>query len=58
MTTPGPATRPALPAFDDGRGRTLVWCDHCRAWHKHGAGAAGHRSAHCPDPASPYDRTA
>ena len=33
--------------------RWLVWCRHCRRWHRHGA-AEGHREVHCQDSNSPY----
>lgn len=34
------------------------WCDWCHRWHRHGAGGgAGHRTAHCTDPDSPYPAT-
>ncbi len=47
---------PKLDAFEtfvDGSRYWLVWCEHCRAWHRHGP-AEGHRVAHCLDAASPY----
>ena len=51
-------TCPTLNAHrvTDGLGRELwaVWCDHCDDWHWHGP-LAGHRIAHCHDPASPYE---
>lgn len=31
----------------------LVWCCHCRKWHRLGP-AEGHREAHCQDWTSPY----
>ena len=47
---------PVLPAYEcfvSGSVYWLVWCKHCRYWHRHGP-AEGHREAHCNDPASPY----
>ena len=47
---------PVLPAYEAGvEGVThwVVWCKHCRKWHRHGA-AEGHREAHCQDSSSPY----
>jgi hypothetical protein len=47
---------PVLPAYEaviKGVTRWLVWCKHCRIWHRHGA-AEGHREAHCQDSSSPY----
>lgn len=49
---------PVLPAYDARIGgvvRWMVWCEHCRNWHRHGA-AEGHREAHCQDSNSPYWR--
>jgi hypothetical protein len=53
------------PVFEgEIRGSTIVFmCPHCKREHSHGAGpdpqstAAGHRTAHCADPDSPYDKT-
>ena len=47
---------PVLPAYEaiiKGTVRWLVWCKHCRKWHRHGA-AEGHREAHRTDSSSPY----
>ncbi len=47
---------PVLPAYEilvDGVQHWMVWCKHCRTWHRHGA-AEGHREAHCEDSSSPY----
>ena len=47
---------PVLPAYEavvKGSTRWLVWCKHCKKWHRHGA-AKGHREAHCKDRRSPY----
>jgi hypothetical protein len=48
---------PTLAAWEnvdhDGRKVWGVRCDHCRAWHWHGAGE-GHRLAYCFRPGSPY----
>ena len=33
-----------------------VWCHYCKKYHLHGHGE-GHRTAHCPDPDSPFYRT-
>lgn len=49
---------PVLSAYEvvnRGVVRWIVWCDHCRQWHKHGP-AEGHREAHCSDSDSPYWR--
>ena len=46
-------TLPALEASLDGSAYWIVWCKHCRDWHRHGP-AEGHREAHCSDPVSPY----
>ncbi len=40
---------PVLPAYEvvtKGVTRWLVWCKHCRVWHRHGPGK-GQREAHC-----------
>lgn len=37
---------PVLAAFHASEATWEVWCEHCRAWHRHGAGE-GHRAAHC-----------
>ena len=40
---------PVLPAYEtrvNGSTRRLVWCAHCRVWHRHVPGG-GHREAHC-----------
>ena len=49
---------PTLPAREirneeTGVVRWVIWCPHCREWHRHGAGE-GHRESHCTEPASPY----
>jgi hypothetical protein len=47
---------PVLSAYEvvvDGVTHWVVWCEHCRKWHHHGA-AEGHREAHCKDSSSPY----
>ena len=47
---------PVLPAYEaviEDVTYWLVWCKHCRKWHRHGA-AEGHREAHCQDSASGY----
>ena len=47
---------PVLPAYEvlvDGVTHWVVWCKHCRDWHRHGP-AEGHREAHCQDSRSPY----
>lgn len=49
------AQRPLLPAYTEPGGNLTVYCEHCRAWHRHGA-EGGHRVAHCHRPGSPYDR--
>ncbi len=50
---------PTLPAYEVkiiGGVRWVIWCKHCRKWHRHGA-AEGHREAHCNDSQSPYWKT-
>lgn len=50
---------PVLPAYEvkiKGVTRYVVWCKHCKKWHRHGAGE-GHREAHCTDSASGYWKT-
>ena len=50
---------PTLAAYEtvvDGVTRWIVWCKHCRTWHRHGP-AEGHREAHCPTSDSPYFKT-
>ena len=50
---------PTLPAYEvriKGGVYWVVWCKHCRKWHRHGA-AEGHREAHCEDRHSPYWKT-
>jgi hypothetical protein len=50
---------PVLPAYEtllDGSTYWVVWCKHCKKWHRHGP-AEGHREAHCNDSASPYWKT-
>jgi hypothetical protein len=45
---------PVLPAYEaisKGSTRWLVWCKHCREWHRHGDGE-GHREALCNDSVS------
>jgi hypothetical protein len=47
---------PVLPAYEvvvDGVKHWVVWCRHCREWHRHGS-AEGYRDAHCEDRSSPY----
>ena len=47
---------PVLPAYEavvNGSTYWVVWCRHCRKWHRHGP-AEGHREAHCQDSSSPY----
>ena len=47
---------PTLSAYEaviEGVTCWLVWCKHCRMWHRHGA-VEGHREAHCSGPGSPY----
>jgi hypothetical protein len=45
---------PELDAWQtDKDGHLAVWCQYCKAWHRHGA-PAGHRIAHCWNPKSPY----
>jgi hypothetical protein len=57
---PGPAMIPVLPAYlaPDGI-HLLVWCDHCRRYHRHRAPiSAAPRLAHCADASSsPYSRS-
>jgi hypothetical protein len=43
---------PTLPAYAAGAG-WVVFCDHCRAWHRH-APEPGPRVAHCFRSGSPY----
>lgn len=33
------------------------WCPYCICFHKHGAAALGHRTAHCTNPNSPFRKT-
>ena len=50
---------PTLPAYEvksKADVHWVVWCKHCRMWHRHGA-AEGHREAHCEDSSSPYWKT-
>jgi hypothetical protein len=37
---------PVLAAFHATASTWEVWCEHCHAWHTHGA-ANGHRVQHC-----------
>jgi hypothetical protein len=46
-------TLPAYEAFLNESTYWLVWCDHCREWHRHGP-MNGHREAHCSDETSLY----
>lgn len=46
---------PVVYAYDDGHHYTM-WCDFCRAWHRHGRGD-GDVAAHCAYKDSPYRRT-
>lgn len=49
---------PVLDAWVTETGRqTVVWCDWCVAWHRHGAGADGHYVEHCLVPGGPYEST-
>jgi hypothetical protein len=32
----------------------VVWCAHCRLWHRHGEAIGDYRQAHCRTTASPY----
>ena len=55
---------PVLNALRTANGVQLViFCDHCRRWHRHGAVGPefgrgdGHRTAHCIDKRSPYKHT-
>ncbi|CAH2606531.1 conserved protein of unknown function (plasmid) [Rhodovastum atsumiense] len=48
---------PILPAYRVGSDTYVIWCTHCRRWHRHGAAMAGHRVAHCTTPRSPYSAT-
>ena len=50
---------PTLSAYEaaiNGVSCWVVWCKHCRKFHRHGA-AEGHREAHCNDSTSPYWKT-
>ena len=49
-------TLPAYETIINASTYWLVWCDHCRTYHRHGP-AEGHREAHCNDPTSPYWKT-
>jgi hypothetical protein len=50
---------PVLPAYEvriKGGVRWVVWCKHCRTWHRHGT-VEGQREAHCQNAASPCWKT-
>lgn len=51
MTEPPELTAYITPAP---RQRYIVWCGHCKRWHRHGTASLGHRVAHCAEPHSPY----
>lgn len=51
-----PSDPPTLDAYSinvDGSRYWIVYCEHCRIWHRHGP-MEGHRIAHCTDPESPW----
>jgi hypothetical protein len=45
---------PELPAYQYA-GHSIIWCDHCWVWHRHGPDRFGHRLSHCARPDSPYE---
>jgi hypothetical protein len=52
MWSPVVSRAPTLPAYTD-RSCWVVYCAHCRDWHRHSPGD-GHRAAHCWRAGSPY----
>ena len=50
---------PTLQAYEVCRSGVtywLVWCEHCKVWHRHGA-AEGHRESHCTEVSSPFHKS-
>jgi len=47
---------PIVYAFTDGRTTSEFFCKYCNKEHRHGFGE-GHRSAHCSNQNSPYNKT-
>lgn len=52
---PSAPTLKAETFIDGDRELWRIWCEHCAAWHYHGA-VRGHRIAHCKMP-TPYTLT-
>lgn len=47
---------PVVEAYDDGH-HTVLFCDWCAGWHRHGRGAEGDYVEHCWESDGPYSKT-